>query len=85
MAGKKEAAPVDFGAYVTARNASDTALESIRGIRAGAKEAKVLIAKTEPALKKALDEAGGRLVVGGDTLLEFTKGRQIRITAVATG
>lgn len=79
---KKEAVAVDYPAYITARNASDNALANIRTIRADAKEAKAVIASSEVAIKKAMDEAGGRLVVG-DSLLEFTKGRQIRISTVA--
>ncbi len=79
---KKETAAPDFAAYTAARNTADNALASIRTIRADAKEAKALIAKAEPAIKKAMDAAGGRLVVG-DSLLEFTKGRQIRVSTVA--
>jgi hypothetical protein len=82
MNDKKEAAGPDFAAYVSARDASDNALEKIREIRAGAKDAKALIAKTEPSIMGAMDAAGGRLVTG-DTLLEFTKGRQVRVTTVA--
>lgn len=79
---KKEKAAVDMAAYVENRVKADSALANIRTIRAEAKDAKGWIAQNEAAVKKALDEAGGRLVVG-ETLMEFTKGRQIRLTAVA--
>ena len=80
MANKKEA--VDIAAYVADRTTSDNALVNIRAIRAAALNAKEAIANAEADVKKAMTEAGGRLVVG-NSLLEFTKGKQIRISTVA--
>lgn len=78
----KAAVAVDFAGYTGARDASDNALAKIRAVRAEAASAKEIIATQEPLVKAAMTEAGGRLVVG-DTLLEFTKGNQVRITTVA--
>jgi hypothetical protein len=80
--GKTTAAAPDFAAYVAARDAADNALANIRTIRTDAKEAKETIKTSEPSIMKAMTEAGGRLVVG-DSLLEFTKGKQVRVTTVA--
>ena len=80
MANTKEA--VDIAAYVEDRTTSDNALVNIRAIRAAALNAKEAIANAEADVKKAMTEAGGRLVVG-NSLLEFTKGKQIRISTVA--
>lgn len=71
-----------FADYIANRGASDTALAQVREVRAAAKDAKEWLAVNEANARKALEKAGGRLVVD-KSLLEFTKGGQIRITAVA--
>jgi hypothetical protein len=73
---------VDFDEYIANRTAADNALAEIRTIRGSAKEAKEYLAENEDAARAELKEGGGRLVIS-NSLLEFTKGGQIRITAVA--
>ena len=82
MAKKKAKSAMDFNDYIANRAASDNSLAEIRVIREAAKEAKQWLKDNEDDARAALTEGGGRLVVG-ESLLEFTKGGQIRITTVA--